>query len=352
MGERQARVLFALCREYVLTGRPVSSLSLARRHRLEWSSATIRAELAQLEHMGYLRQPHPAAGRYPTRHGLSAYLERIVLDAQPRPEHRRAVDLTVSPGAASVSMRSAARVLSELAGCVGIGFLGTEQSGVLTRVEIVGLGGAQALAVLEMHDHGRSVRRVELSSEADQRELARLEDHLRALLVGRTLEDARAELANVMEEHEARVDAWLGEAVRLGTLLCTSRYLDPLLMQVVGQATLAGARGLVDDLPQVLALLEDYNQLAEVLYQLLPSEDGKVHVRLEVPVGPGGTHRPRHPMGLTLVGCRVGVSGGSMPGPDAGAQTGAVAVLGPDSMDFEAVIPLVEYAAKALASRA
>jgi heat-inducible transcriptional repressor len=344
LDERQRRVLFALCREYVLTGRPVSSLSLARRHQLEWSSATIRAELAQLEQMGYLRQPHKAAGRFPTRLGLSSYLESVVVASEPRPEHRRAVDLTVAPGAAQASMRGAARVLSELAGCVGIGFLGTEHAGVLTKVELVGLGGAHALIVMEMHDQSRCVRRVELAAPPEGRALSRLEDHLRALLLGQTLDDARARLSELMAEHEARVDAWLGEAVRLGFLLCNSRYLDPLLMQVVGQATLAGARGLADDLPRVLELLEDYNRLADVLYQLIPSDDGKVHVQLEVPLDGARTQRS----GLTLVGCRVGVGGP----PTTGPQTGAVAVLGPDSMDFEAVIPLVEYAAKALANRA
>jgi transcriptional regulator of heat shock response len=242
-------------------------------------------------------------------------------------------------------MRSAARVLSELAGCVGIGFVGTEHDDVLARVELVGLGGAHALAVLEMHDGSRSVRRVDLAAAPERRELSRLEDHLRSLLVGRSLDHARAQLSQLLAEHEARVDAWLGEAVRLGFLLCNSRYLDPLSMQVVGQATLAGARGSSEDLPRVLELLEDYNELADVLCQLLPSDDGKVQVQLGLPVGRSGSART----GLTLVGCRVGMAAG---GPHAGPQTGAVAVLGPDSMDFEAVIPLVEYAAKALANRA
>ena len=46
---------------------------------------------------------------------------------------------------------------------------------------------------------------------------------------------------------------------------------------------------------------------------------------------------------MSLVGCRLPAIGAG--------RTGAVALLGPDRMDYEAVIPLVEYAAHALASR-
>lgn len=345
LSERQRRVLHALCREYVVSGRPVSSLALSRRHRIKWSSATIRSELAELERRGFLLQPHPAAGRYPTASGLAVYLEDMA-GSPARPEHRRAIDLTLRAAGHASLMRSAARALAGLVGCVGIGFVGQSHVGVLERVQLVHLAGADALAVLEMHDGSQSVRRVRLATASSGDAVTRIGDRLRVLIEGRTLQAAREHLRGVMSEHEARVDALLGEAVRLGLTVCSTACLDPLSMQVVGQATLAGAPRVSDDLPQVLELLEDYHRLADVLCQLLPDdEEGRAQIHLDVALGSG---RSEGHAGLSLVGCRLAVIGVG----DEVPQTGAVAVLGPDSMDYEAVIPLVEYAARAIGTRA
>ena len=114
----------------------------------------------------------------------------------------------------------------------------------------------------------------------------------------------------------------------------------------------------------MLGLLEDYSRLADILRQLLGARVGsgldggdapadQVQVHLDV-----NLHAPRVSSGgdsdstdagsnLSLVGCRVATAG-----TEGGDRTGALAVLGTDRMDYEAVIPLVEYAARALAARA
>ena len=58
MDDRKKRILQAIVDEYINTAEPVSSGSIARRYNLDYSSATIRNEMAELERCGYLDKPH------------------------------------------------------------------------------------------------------------------------------------------------------------------------------------------------------------------------------------------------------------------------------------------------------
>lgn len=66
---RKEAILEAVVGEYVQTGIPVGSLVLAQKYQFPYSTATIRAEMAELERLGYLSQPHISAGRVPTEKG-------------------------------------------------------------------------------------------------------------------------------------------------------------------------------------------------------------------------------------------------------------------------------------------
>ena len=137
----------------------------------------------------------------------------------------------------------------------------------------------------------------------------------------------------------------LAEVLRIGLLVCAGAVLDPLRLHIVGQSNLARTLAGDPELAATLALLEDYQRLAELLFRLVP--DGP-HARVHV--GAIAQHEgPEADVGvLALVGCRLPV--GSRNEQSARAA-GAIAVLGPRRMDFAAIVPLVEYAARALAAR-
>src|SRR5881628_3996956 len=80
--DRKADILRALVRHYIRTGEPVGSEALAAASGLRVSSATIRNELASLEELGYLTQPHTSAGRAPTDLDYRYYVD--VLPARTR----------------------------------------------------------------------------------------------------------------------------------------------------------------------------------------------------------------------------------------------------------------------------
>jgi heat-inducible transcriptional repressor len=75
---RQKEILRALIDLYVETAEPVGSKSLADRRQLGVSSATLRGEMAELEAMGYLEQPHTSAGRIPTPLGYRLYVDELM----------------------------------------------------------------------------------------------------------------------------------------------------------------------------------------------------------------------------------------------------------------------------------
>jgi heat-inducible transcriptional repressor len=77
LGEREATVLRLVVSDFIRTGEPVGSASVAKRHHLPVSAATIRNDMASLEDNGYLNHPHTSAGRVPTDLGYRFYVDAI-----------------------------------------------------------------------------------------------------------------------------------------------------------------------------------------------------------------------------------------------------------------------------------
>lgn len=78
MDERKAKILQAVIRNYLETGEPVGSRTISKYTDLNLSSATIRNEMADLEEMGYIFQPHTSAGRIPSDKGYRFYVDTMM----------------------------------------------------------------------------------------------------------------------------------------------------------------------------------------------------------------------------------------------------------------------------------
>src|ERR1700749_5266231 len=77
LDERRLVVLRAMGEDYVSTTEPVGSKSLVDRHGLDVSPATIRNDMAVLEELGFIAQPHTSAGRIPTDKGYRLFVDRL-----------------------------------------------------------------------------------------------------------------------------------------------------------------------------------------------------------------------------------------------------------------------------------
>ncbi len=138
--ERQEEILFAVIEEYAETASPVGSVTLAKLFGV--SPATIRAEMARLEAMGLIAQPHTSAGRVPTDAGYRHYVNSLASGEEMTPkfakiEERGRLDqrslergahaLTVrvsSQSEADAAIRGAVDALVELTGNLGLATIG------------------------------------------------------------------------------------------------------------------------------------------------------------------------------------------------------------------------------------
>ena len=91
LGPRKSAVLRAVVEQYVSSGEPVGSETIAEAAGLGVSSATIRNEMAALEEQGYLSHPHTSAGRIPTDAGYRHYVDALPAGGKLRDAQRRLI---------------------------------------------------------------------------------------------------------------------------------------------------------------------------------------------------------------------------------------------------------------------
>lgn len=82
LDERKMKILQAVIRNYLETGEPVGSRTISKFTDLNLSSATIRNEMADLEEMGYILQPHTSAGRIPSDLGYRLYVDMMMKEKE------------------------------------------------------------------------------------------------------------------------------------------------------------------------------------------------------------------------------------------------------------------------------
>lgn len=157
MTERQAKILAAIVEQYAEVASPVGSSLLAKVFSV--SSATIRAEMAELERLGFIHQPHTSAGRVPTDKGYRFYVNNMSGAADTPIEKRGERALTArveSGGLPERTIRNAVDTLVELTHNLGLATIGNQLymsglSNLFGQPEFI--GGAQVQQVARLLDN-------------------------------------------------------------------------------------------------------------------------------------------------------------------------------------------------------
>ncbi|PIU78327.1 MAG: hypothetical protein COZ28_02890 [Candidatus Moranbacteria bacterium CG_4_10_14_3_um_filter_44_15] len=120
--DRQKNLLSVVVKEYTETAVPVGSKHIAKEYDFDLSSATIRAEMNELEDAGYLFQPHTSAGRIPTDEGYRYFVEHIMPDKNlTKAEQKKLQAELLKLKAKNTRLtRTAAKLLSSLSGNLAI----------------------------------------------------------------------------------------------------------------------------------------------------------------------------------------------------------------------------------------
>lgn len=124
MTPRQEKILAAIIEQYAEVAVPVGSSLLARAFNV--SSATIRAEMAELERQGYIMQPHTSAGRVPTDHGYRYYVNQLGGDKASSRVEQALTARIASGGLPERTIRNAVDTLVELTHNLGLATIGPQ----------------------------------------------------------------------------------------------------------------------------------------------------------------------------------------------------------------------------------
>ena len=147
---RSGRILATVVREYIQTGEPVASITVARRG-LGVSSATVRNILSHLERQGFVRQPHTSAGRVPTDRGYRFYADSLLATAPTRPAGDSAtpeLDLTRMRREVEDAMRETTQALSQMTDLLAVATAPPPSAARVHRIEVLPLQPNVAMVVV------------------------------------------------------------------------------------------------------------------------------------------------------------------------------------------------------------
>lgn len=192
LSPRKGAILMALVEQYIRSGEPVGSEAVATASALGVSSATIRNELAALEEMGYLTQPHTSAGRTPTDLAYRYYVNLLPPTSRLRTAERRAIVHFFDEALANVDeiLRGTTQLLSRLTHYASLALGPSPTETRIARAELVNLGTTTLLLVV--FETGQVEKRLLELSGVAQRDIEDVSRTVVEAFRGHTLNTARA----------------------------------------------------------------------------------------------------------------------------------------------------------------
>jgi heat-inducible transcriptional repressor len=321
-------------RDYIRTGEPIGSGTLAGRHRLGVSAATIRNDMARLEQLGYLTHPHTSAGRLPTDLGYRFYVDTLGGLPPLSESHRRAIAASIDERVADVEdvMRRTAHLLSRMTHYAALALSPTVERTRVVRADLVWIGPGALLVVIS--DPGRVDKRMlDLPGEADEETVRRVSD-VTASFGGLTYPEARARALVRAREAAQAERAILGAVAEAFRDLEQEPGREHVFIGGVGNI----AREEVFQHRETLRLLFDaLDEEATILRFLreLATDEGDITVRI-------GRENPLAAMreaSVVVSWYRVG-----------DRPAGSIAVIGPTRMEYPTAMSTVAAVARRLSA--
>jgi heat-inducible transcriptional repressor len=328
LSERQSKILGLVVERYVDDGRPVGSRALANRSDIDWSSSTVRAELATLEDEGFLTHPHTSAGRVPTDSGYRFYVEQL-LKRQERLPAPAAGELSVSRMRREVdaAIRETTTTLSQVTDLVALVTAPPLHTATIHRVEVLRLQPRVVMVVVVASNGGVTKRVFTFEGEVDPGLVEWAGEYLNERLAGLGL-GARMAVNRLRDEE-------LGPT-ELGFLSEISSAFTDLAESAEDTLYVDGAARLLSeehsaDLPHADDLMRALERRVNVLRALRSALDER-----SVFVWIGGENPAPELRSVSVVGANYGLGYRNL---------GAVGIIGPVRMDYATAIASVRGAA-------
>ncbi|MBN2030466.1 heat-inducible transcription repressor HrcA [bacterium] len=200
--ERHKHVLRFIVRSYIDTALPVGSKHLVQKYGMKYSSATVRNDMATLERIGYIKQPHTSAGRIPTDEGYKFYVESLMkkekLSTQEKEKIYKRMDQI--GGNVHLFLEEVSKILGQISQELSIVITPWISNGIFDRLELIRLNEAKILVVI--HVQNRMVKTVILTVNSDlkQSELEKAASILNERLNGLTLNEIQQTIQDRVQD--------------------------------------------------------------------------------------------------------------------------------------------------------
>ena len=336
LNERSREVFRRIVENYVETGEPTGSRTLARRLQIGLSPATIRNVMADLEDAGLLFSPHTSAGRLPTEDGLRLFVDGLLEIGNLTTDEQKRIETQCAGSSHSLPtlLEEATITLSGLSGCASV-VLAPKTESPLKHIEFVSLSPGRTLVVL-VTENGVVENRIFTTPDAlPPSALVQATNYLSARLVGRTISEAFDEIIAELESQRAMLDELTQKVVESGlaTWAGEEKNAQDGSLIIRGQANLLDDVTAMTDLEHIRSLFGALETKEEMLKLLSLAEAAE---GVQIFIGADNNL-------FSLAGCSAVVKSFRNSNEQI---VGAIGVVGPARMNYARIIPMVDYTSK------
>lgn len=200
--ERKIKVLQAIINDYIMTGEPVGSRTIAKKYDLGVGPATIRNEMADLEELGYLEQPHTSAGRIPSSKGYRLYVDSLMeIDPLTLHEELRIKEYIINSALYEVDkiVKQASTLLSELTNLTCIVQTPSVRRSYIKSIQLLKIDNHNLVLVVVAQSGLIKNHRIRVIEMPEQNELQRINEVLEIRLKNLTIEEINLEVINSLK---------------------------------------------------------------------------------------------------------------------------------------------------------
>ena len=335
LNDREAQVLKAIVYEYIATGKPVGSRSFVQKYSFSLSPATMRNIMFDLEQMGYLSHPHTSSGRIPTDKGYRFYVDSLLdtyetvakTDIEVREEMlAREIEL-------DKIFMSIVKMLSLISKYTGIALMPKPDFTVVKHIELISLTSNDVLFIIVTRTGIVIHKKVKLSSSINQDDLYKYSRFLTAELSGYSLVEIRQSLINQLRT-VTDVETSVRDVALDITELALKDEQEPDIY-IDGIENLLHIPDIVEaeKLHEIVRFIEQKDTLRKIMEDLRQKEGVFTLIGDEI-------------KDIAIPCCSIIASSYKI----GNSPVGVVGVIGPTRMDYEKVVPLVDYTGKVVSN--
>lgn len=324
MDDRKTKILQAIIKTYLNTGEPVGSRTISKYSDLNLSSATIRNEMADLEELGYIMQPHTSAGRIPSDKGYRFYVDQLMAEKEQEVATMRDQVLEKADKVDKV-LKQVARILANNTNYATMISTPAYHSNKLKFIQLSQVDDNQILAVIVVEGNIVRNKMLDVEEQLDNETLLKLNILLNTNLNGLTIEQINLGMIAKLKEM-AGAHCNLMSSVIDAVAEAIHEEDEDLEIYTSGATNIFNYPELSDNekAKELISAFEEKQQLISLVTETLADNDNKgiqVYIGNEAPV-------------QTMKDCSIVTATYEL----GDGMKGTIGIIGPKRMDYENVV--------------